>query len=217
MIVFGCCIASEEKFHRFAVPGLKRCAEPDSPVVETSHDFSIFEAYNEILDHYVSDGQLEALVLLHEDTEIRDPKFCDKVRGSLSDRSLAVLGVIGARSVAGLRWWEGDGHGRVEETRGLIDFGRQEADVDAVDGLLLVLSPWAVRNLRFDAQSFGGFHAYDIDFCFSARSHGKRVRTLDVDVFHHTKGGYGDQEGFERSNAIFQKKWKFRDTSFLST
>lgn len=207
MIVFGCCIASDEKFTNFAAPGLSICAEPDSPIVETSHDSSIFEAYNEILDHYRSNIDLEALVLLHEDTEIRDPNFCNAIRGAFTDEAVGVLGVIGARSVTSLRWWEGEGCGRVEESRGLIDFGDQERDVDAVDGLILVLSPWVVRNLCFDSQSYTGFHAYDVDICFSARSHGKKVRTLGTDVFHHTKGGYGDQDGFNRSNLIFQRKW----------
>ncbi len=207
MISFGCCIASEEKFARHAAPGLTLCAEPDSQIVETSHATSILEAYNEILDHYSSDVDLEALVLLHEDTEIRDPAFCAKVRRALRDPSVGILGVIGAQQVASLRWWEGSGKGRVGESRGRIDFGPGEWDVDAVDGLLLVLSPWVVANLRFDTDSFTGFHAYDMDLCFAARAAGKRVRTLDVDVFHATKGGYGDQRAFEHGDAVFRKKW----------
>lgn len=207
MISFGCCIASEDKFARHAAPGLTLCAEPDSQVVETSHATSILVAYNEILEHYSANDDLEALVLLHEDTEIRDPAFCSKVRMALRDPSVGVLGVIGAQQVTGLRWWEGNGRGRVGESRGRIDFGPGESDVDAVDGLLLVLSPWVVANLRFDSGSFAGFHAYDVDLCFAVRAAGRRVRTLDVDVFHATKGGYGDQKAFEQSDTVFRSKW----------
>lgn len=213
MIAFGCCIASEEKFRRFAVPGLNRSAEPDSQVVETSHDSSILEAYNEILDHYSNEETLEALVLLHEDTEIRDPGFCTKVRRAFRDPEIGVLGVIGARNVTGLRWWEGEGSGRVLESRGLINFGSQECEVDAVDGLMLILSPWVVKNLRFDSTSFVGFHAYDLDICFSARAAGKKVCTLDTEVFHHTKGGYGDESVFARNDAVFRQKWKLTAAS----
>ena len=176
MISFGCCIASEEKFARHAAPGLTLSAEPDSQVVETSHATSILEAYNEILDHYSGNDDLEALVLLHEDTEIRDPAFCRKVRMAFRDPSVGILGVIGAQEVTGLRWWDGSGKGRVGESRGRIDFGPGESDVDAVDGLLLVLSPWVVANHRFDTGSFAGFHAYDVDICFAVRAAGKRVR-----------------------------------------
>jgi methionine biosynthesis protein MetW len=93
------------------------------------------------------------------------------------------------------------------ETRGQIDFGGHPDDVDAVDGLLLVLSPWAVRNLRFDADAFDAFHGYDVDFCFQARAAGRRVVVDDIGVFHHTKGGYGDEDAFRRADAAFRAKW----------
>ena len=37
-------------------------------------------------------------------------------------------------------------------------------EVDTVDGFVLALSPWAVRNVRFD-ESLGQLHGYDFDFC----------------------------------------------------
>jgi GT2 family glycosyltransferase len=57
-------------------------------------------------------------------------------------------------------------------------------EVDTVDGLLLVLSPWAVRNLRFD-ESLGRFHGYDLDFCLQARAAGRKVVTADLKIVHH--------------------------------
>jgi SAM-dependent methyltransferase len=118
-----------------------------------------------------------------------------------------VAGVIGARRVPGLEWWDGEGVGRCAETRGVVDFGTRTGDVDAVDGLILVLSPWAVRNLRFDSATFAGFHAYDIDFCLQARAAGRTVKVIDVDLFHHTKGGFGDEVGFRLADAAFRRKW----------
>lgn len=47
--------------------------------------------------------------------------------------------------------------------------------MEMVDGCILVLSPWAVANLRFDEERYSGFHGYDADICFEARSQGKRV------------------------------------------
>ena len=79
---------------------------------------------------------------------------------------------------------------------GDIDFGGHDEDVDAVDGLLLVLSPWAVRNLRFDADRFDHFHGYDVDFCFQARAAGRRVVVDDIELLHHTNGGYNDVADF---------------------
>ena len=45
-------------------------------------------------------------------------------------------------------------------------------EVDTVDGFVLVLSPWAVRNLRFD-ESLGQLHGYDFDFCLQVARGGQ--------------------------------------------
>lgn len=207
MIAFATCVASEAKYRRCAVPGLRLAAEPDSLVVETSTDTSILAAYNEVLDALAPYAELEALVLLHEDTEIVDPGFCARLRARMAAPEVAVVGVVGARDVGGLAWWEGTGFGRVRETRGLVDFGGGTHDVEAVDGLLLALSPWAVRHLRFDADTFTGFHAYDVDLCRQALAAGRRVIVDELGVVHHTKGGFGDTGAWARADATFRAKW----------
>jgi Glycosyltransferase like family len=215
MIAFAACIATRETFDRYARPGLALHGEPDSPFAEIDTD-SIFAGYNEALDAFSAYDDLEALVLLHEDVAIDDPAFCAKVRARLADPSIAVVGAIGATGIRSLCWWEGQIHGRVWETRGLIDHGAGCVDVDAVDGLLMVLSPWAVRNLRFDADGFRGFHGYDVDFCLQARAVGRRVVVDDLQVHHHTRGGIGDGDGFWRADATLRSKWRARGVPMAS-
>lgn len=207
MIAFATCVGTPATYQACAVPGLRRVAEDDSVFAELSASTSIHEAYNEALDHFAARDDLEALVLLHEDTEIFDPRFGETVRRTLQDRAVAVVGAVGARRVTSLAWWEGEMAGRVAETRGMIDHGFGEPKVDAVDGLLMILSPWAVRHLRFDAATYAGFHAYDVDFCFTVRAAGRKVVVADVPLMHHTKGGYGDRTAWEAANAAFQTKW----------
>jgi len=207
MIAFAACVGSEEKFRTLAQPGLRLACEPDSLVAEVTTGSSIFSAYNEVLDAFAERDDLEALVLLHEDLEIVDSDFCGKVRRRLADPDVAIVGVIGGRGVGGLAWWEGEGRGRCLESRGLVDFGGGAHDVDTVDGLLMALSPWAVRNLRFDEQRFSGFHGYDADLCFQARAAGKRVVVDEIGVVHHTKGGYGDMEAYAACDRAFRAKW----------
>jgi Glycosyltransferase like family len=207
VIAYGICIGSEDTYLGYARPGLAASVPHDATVLEARDQTSIFPAYNGFLDAVADDPSLEALVLLHEDVELRDPRFEQKVRAELADDQVAVLGVIGAVGVRSLAWWESDGRGRCDETRGLIDFGGLPSDVDSVDGLLLVLSPWAVRNLRFDEETFDGFHGYDADICFQARASDRQVRVIDIDLFHHTKGGYGDVEAYQVADAAFQGKW----------
>src|SRR5205085_124080 len=105
-----------------------------------------------------------------------------------------------------------DCYGRVLETRGVIDFGGGTHDVETVDGLVMALSPWAVRNLRFDEDSYEGFDAYDADFCAQARAAGKRVVVTELPVIHrHTRVGSArdssDGGSFERNEKVFREKW----------
>lgn len=208
MIAAAVCIGDMATYERWAAPGLARALGPGAPVAEIETD-SIFDGYNEALEHFSGVEDLEALVLLHEDLEIRDQRFAEKIRARLADGSIAVIGAIGASGVRSLCWWEGTMHGRVDETRGRIGSRGEFADVDSVDGLLMVLSPWAVRNLRFDSEHFSGFHGYDVDICLQALAAGKRVVVDDLNVFHHARGGVGaDEDDFWRTDAALRAKWR---------
>lgn len=208
MIFYGVCIGSDEKYRRCAVPGLEFIGGLDRTMESRDND-SIFTAYNRMLDEVRGDPDLEALVLLHEDLELRDSEFEAKLRSALDEPDVAVAGAIGGRGVRGVRWSRADQtFGRMPDAYyGDNDYGRGSHDVDIVDGCILVLSPWAVRNLRFDQERFHGFHAYDADFCMQARAEGKLVVTFEFDAFHHTKGGLGDAANHQASDALFREKW----------
>ena len=110
--------------------------------------------------------------------------------------SVAIAGCAGAIGVRSLAWWEGSvtwasvtqryeefgGGGEIpgiswrpEDKRGYVGTG----EVDAIDGCLIVLSPWAVRNLSFDEQ-LARRHGYDVDICLQARAAGRKVVTADL-------------------------------------
>lgn len=57
-------------------------------------------------------------------------------------------------------------------------------EVDSLDGFVMALSPWTMRELRFD-ESLGKIHGYDFDFCMQVRAAGKKVVTADLQVVHH--------------------------------
>jgi hypothetical protein len=206
VFAFASVIGSQEKFDRCARPGITRNAEPDAIVVELTEATSMCSAYNEVLDAVAGIDGLEGLVLLHEDTELLAPDACDRLRAAFAaGPPLTVAGVVGARGVTSLAWWEGEGVGEVTETRGHVAFGGT-GEVDAVDGLLLALSPEVVRSVRFD-EGFDAWHGYDADLCFDVRARGGRVVVVDLPVHHHTKGGFGDEAAFLRADARFRAKW----------
>ncbi len=212
MIAFGSAVASETEYRTWALPGIQRVAEADSLILAPSGLDSLQAAYNRMLEEVAAHEELEALVLLHEDVEIVDPAFTSKLRRRIAEADVAVVGVVGARGVRSLAWWEGDCFGAVAApalTRtGRIRFpGGATQDVDVVDGLLMALSPWAVRHLRFDEAFAPDFHGYDVDFCFQARALGRRVVVDDLAVVHHAAWAprYGEQ--WVRSAVALKRKW----------
>ena len=212
MIAFGIAVASDATYRARALPGIRRVAEPDSLILaQPGHD-SLQAAYNRILDEAGGHRDLEVLVLLHEDVEIVDRQFASKLRRRIAETNVAVIGVVGARGVRSLAWWEADCFGRVRAPAllgsGRIEFpGETPQDVDVVDGLFMALSPWAVRKLRFDQAFAQDFHGYDVDFCFQVRALGRRVVVADLDVVHHAAWAprYGEQ--WIRSAVALKRKW----------
>src|SRR6476619_5467014 len=200
MIVFASSITEPDTYKRCAAPGIELAAEPGSEVLANAAAGSLFRSYNLILDSLAARDEVEAVVLLHQDAEIVDPGFCAKLRTALSDPEVGVVGCVGAIGVRSIAWWEGSVtwasfvH-RYRELGGgdlpAFSFNGGEApayartgEVDTVDGFVLGLSPWVVRNVRFD-ESLGQLHGYDFDFCLQVRAAGHKVVTEDFKVIHH--------------------------------
>ncbi|MEA2402953.1 MAG: hypothetical protein QOK00_3356, partial [Thermoleophilaceae bacterium] len=188
MIAFGSSMTSPEAYERFAKPGIMRVAEPDSEVYPYQAAGSIFRSYNLMLEQAGAHEDLEALVLVHQDAEIVDAEFCAKVREALSDPEVGLVGCVGAVDAGSIAWWEGSVSGgsavyRYGDVGGgdmpAVAWGGNGAsrdvstgEVETLDGFIMVLSPWAVRNLRFD-ESLGQLYGHDFDFCRQVRAAGR--------------------------------------------
>ncbi len=207
MFAIVICIGSETTYAKAAKPGVLRFGEPDSVVIELRDQTSLHLAYNRALEALRGLTDIEGAVFIHEDLEIRDPNVFTKLRRLFSDNSVAVVGAIGAVGVTSLSWWLGQRRGLMKEPRFELDFRHEEPEVDSLDGCFLALSPWSISNLKFDSDTFSGFHGYDADICFSARSLGKKVLWEELDLFHHTKGGFGDRDEFIKNDEAFREKW----------
>jgi hypothetical protein len=226
MIAFGCAVTRPEQYARFAAPGVARARERDSAEHVNSSAGSIFRAYNLLLDLAGEHEDLEALVLLHQDVEIVDDRFAQTVRDALRDPSVAVVGCVGALDARSLAWWEGSvtwasfthryyeyGGGELPafamhpERVALPRYART-GTVDTIDGFLMVLSPWAVRNVRFDESLGQALHGYDYDLCRQARAGGRKVRTADLKVVHHhSLELLADPENWVAACVTLSEKW----------
>lgn len=208
MLVVGICVGSEQKLERYALEGIRQHLR-GSHVLLRRGQTSIFEAYNSMLEEYGTIKDAEGLLLIHEDTEMRDPNAATKLKTALADPAVGVVGLIGGKGVRSVRWAAAaQQHGKVPDAHyGQNDYGEGDFDVDQVDGLFLALSNPATEQLRFDDQRYSGFHAYDADISLQAKAAGFAVRTMALDVFHHTKGGFGNVKQHRSNDLAFRRKW----------
>jgi hypothetical protein len=224
VIVFGTAVTDAEIYDRHALPGIHRVAEPDSVILAHHTAGSVFRNYNLLLDKAGAYEDLEALVLLHQDVELVDTDFAAEVRKALSDPDVAIVGCVGAVGVRSLAWWQGAltwaGLTHRYSEYGGGDFPaiswRPEAvpsyartgEVDSIDGFVMVLSPWAVRELRFD-ESLGKLHGYDFDICMQARAAGKKVATAPFRaIHHHSLELIRDPEAWIQTHIRLAEKWQ---------
>jgi hypothetical protein len=225
MIVFGSAITKPEVYDACARPGIQLAREADSEVLEHTATGSLPRNYNIMLDKARELDDVEALVLLHQDAEIVDPEFCAKLREALSYPDVAMVGAVGSIGARSIAWWEGSvswasfTHRYPREEFGGGDFPAfawelenkpahaTTGEVDALDGFVIALSPWAIANLEFD-ESLGKIHGYDFDACLQARAAGKKLRTADLRiVHHHSLELIGDREAWIAAHMRVAEKW----------
>lgn len=199
-----------EQYERFAKKGIDKQPDPKASLVVDAKG-GLADAY-EVARRILLDRPPQPVAFIHADLEIMDDEFTAKVMKACEDPEVACVGFIGARRPQSIAWWEGEGvgqmhHGRQCNIQPGVYFKEHEGEVDALDGCGVVLSPWGLRNLTFDAENFPAFHGWDVDVTTLARSLGKKVVVIDSEARHHTKGGYGDRAAYERANVNYRLKW----------
>ena len=203
VVAYGCCVGSWDKFH-------VNVARDHKEILALSNQPSIAVAYNKILATYQDRG-LDALVLLHDDLEITDSRAEEKFLLALTEPDVALVGVAGGTpDPPSITWWEnGSRIGHQMTDSGMLDFGERSGDVLFIEGSIMVLSPWAIENLRFDTR-YRGFLGYD-DICVTAKLvHGKRVVVADVDTHHHSTVGFKSEAiraSWHETDRLFREKW----------
>jgi hypothetical protein len=226
MIAFASSITKPEVYRRCAELGIRRAAEADSEIGATAAIGSIHRSYNAILDQFAGRDDLEALVLVHQDAEIADADFCAIIRRALADPQVGLVGCVGAVGVRSIAWWEAsvtcasfinryDEHGGGD----LPSFSwawndapayARVGEVETLDGFVLVLAPWVVREIRFD-ETLGAFHGYDLDLCLQVRAAGGTVLTADFRAIHHRQlDMVPDPEEWSEAHIRLADKWDGR-------
>ena len=146
---------------------------------------------------------LEALVLLHQDLELTDASLPSRVREVFADPRVGLTGPLGGRTTRWHRWLGPDVAWGTLDPYGEPVSGSVE--VEAVDGGLLALAPWA-RSVRFGMGLARCFHGYDIDVSFRVRQRGGKVICHHIPAFHR-RSASEDYEGQRTAGTLLARMW----------
>lgn len=168
---------------------------PAVPQIVGIHDArSLCEGY----ERGIRASRGDVLILSHDDVDILAPDFLARLLRALQHFDLC--GVAGATRLTGPAWgWAGHPHvhGWIAHRPGGHGAWRpafwspapMTSGAVALDGVFLAGRRHVFEQVRFDAQTFDGFHGYDIDFTLRAAQAGYRVGVCgDLGLVHESLG-----------------------------
>lgn len=101
----------------------------------------IAAVHNDFVAQARSNDDCEALVLVHEDVEIIDPLYREKILAVVAEPDVGICGVIGGAGLESIAWWDARARaGRVRVAIRVVEFGsrtdqgiRSPACLDSTD------------------------------------------------------------------------------------
>jgi hypothetical protein len=143
----------------------------------------------------------EAIVFSHDDIDVLSADLGGSVARALE--AVDVAGVVGTTRLTGpAHAWAGKGYSRgriAEPAKGcgglqLVVYNPAPGvtpGLEAIDGVFMAARREAVAAIGFDAETFDGFHLYDIDFSYRAHLSGRKVGiTSEIVLRHDSEGGF---------------------------
>jgi GT2 family glycosyltransferase len=211
MISLIICSIDDAKFNR-AVECYHRVMGEPFEVIRIKGAAGMAEGYNQ----GVARSRGEVLIFSHDDVHLLTPNLAAVLHGHL--QSADVLGIAGARKLQSGQWvFSGPPYvygqvatpNRADATFEVAIWSAPAPHVGgmkALDGVFLCTRRHVVEQVPFDAQTFRGFHLYDIDFTFRAYQAGFRLAVCcDVHLVHDSSGEFLDDR-FQEQYQLFMRK-----------
>jgi len=185
---------------------------------------SLAEAYTRGIG--ASRGEL--LILSHDDIRILSTDFSSRLVANLEAYDL--IGIAGTTKVVGASWLDaGDPYLFTLICSPEPETGRLQTvmlgggpivvpGIQALDGVFMAMRREVAETVRFDAQTFDGFHLYDLDFTFRVFQSGRRLAVCrDILIIHDSIGNYDAiwetyaQRFKDKFRAVLPASWLPRD------
>lgn len=189
----------------------------EDAVIRTLNKDNIGKHYNKVLKMGVDEGY-DCVVLMHDDVQIDDYNWSDKVEEAFKEYD--VVGLAGAHHVTVKEpalWhlmseqnqWSGAvAHPANDKQIFVTNFGPTPARCLVLDGLFLAIKVSSITDkIRFDENIPAIAHHYDIDFCLTCNENKLKLTTWPIWAVHKSPGLKDPSQEFMVSQSYFLNKW----------
>jgi len=192
-------------------------------VIDNSkNEYTIFQAYN----LGVSRAKYPYLCFMHEDIFYHTKNWGNRISDHFQDNKVGLIGVVGGHYMpkCPASWWSTEyNSGRFIQgfyddyqydikTISYLRYKRPDAlsiNVASVDGFWFCIPHELFSVIKFDEDTFKGFHCYDTDICFQILNINKDVRVVSDILIEHASNGAQDSAFLKQRIICFDKWTKF--------
>jgi len=160
----------------------------------------------------------EFVCFLHNDTEMREPTWLDRLMAADEDPSVGLAGLYGVKRIR--RNGRYAGRTRVHSLAEHPTIRGDRVEVAAVDGVCLFLRSGVLEAVGGFDEGYGFFHGYDRDLSFKVRESGRRCVVVNAPFVHYGGGTRTSSEApappaddlVQRREALarFARRWGHR-------
>lgn len=178
-------------------------------------DHSIFTAYN----LGIKKAKFEYLCFIHEDVKIHTMNWAYILQNHLDVPGTGVVGLAGAHLVpSAVTSWGFSPFQSMNYLQRIIpdkppqhfyvNFCKTEKSsthVIAIDGFFIAANKSLFNLIHFDANTFSGFHCYDIDLSLQSHALGLNNKVIFDILIEHFSKGFFDRKWLYSSKLLFHK------------
>lgn len=198
-------------------------AEYEFVIIDNSDNrYNIFSAYNE----GVARSKGDILCFMHEDLVFHSKKWGNNVIAHFDNNEIGLIGVAGGTylpKVPLITWWDSNCTGHIIQGMTIEnhyyrllpiyknskerDEKKNASEVVAVDGMWFCIKKSMFDRIRFDENTFHGFHCYDLDICMQVLGQNKKIEVVFDILIEHKSTGCKDDKFYDNL-LIWYKKWE---------